>query len=117
MLAETLNDLDTEMANITTLTNAWKARRRRRQSSGSCWRISKNDPQMYQRLLVERNRNWLPQIEALLTRPAGVRRRRRRAPRRTGRSARHAQGQGLSHVNRCSLDKGSDPFLEPELEA
>ena len=24
---------------------------------------------MYQRLLVERNRNWLPQIEALFARP------------------------------------------------
>jgi uncharacterized protein YbaP (TraB family) len=25
----------------------------------------KSDPQMYQRLLVERNKNWLPKIEAL----------------------------------------------------
>ncbi|PYR32174.1 MAG: TraB/GumN family protein, partial [Acidobacteria bacterium] len=25
-------------------------------------------PQMYQRLLVERNRNWLPKLEALFTR-------------------------------------------------
>ena len=29
----------------------------------------KDDPLMYQRLLVERNRNWLPRIEALFARP------------------------------------------------
>ena len=29
----------------------------------------KDDPLMYQRLLVERNRNWLPKIEALFARP------------------------------------------------
>jgi uncharacterized protein YbaP (TraB family) len=29
----------------------------------------KSDRRMYERLVVERNRAWLPQIEALLTRP------------------------------------------------
>jgi uncharacterized protein len=29
-----------------------------------------NDPAMYQRLLVDRNRNWLPAIDALLSGPA-----------------------------------------------
>jgi uncharacterized protein YbaP (TraB family) len=28
----------------------------------------KSDPLMYQRLLVERNRNWMPKIEALFAR-------------------------------------------------
>jgi len=28
----------------------------------------KADPQMYQRLLVDRNRNWLPKLEALFIR-------------------------------------------------
>ena len=34
----------------------------------------RNDPQLYQRLLVERNRNWLPKLEALFarSRPAFV---------------------------------------------
>jgi len=29
----------------------------------------KSEPQMYQRLLVDRNRAWLPKIEALFARP------------------------------------------------
>jgi hypothetical protein len=29
----------------------------------------KDDPFMYQRLLVERNQNWLPKVEALFARP------------------------------------------------
>jgi uncharacterized protein YbaP (TraB family) len=29
----------------------------------------KKDPQMYQRLLVARNRNWMPKLEALFNRP------------------------------------------------
>ena len=29
----------------------------------------KQEPQMYERLLVERNRNWLPKLEALFSRP------------------------------------------------
>jgi hypothetical protein len=28
----------------------------------------RKDPEMYQRLLVERNRNWLPKLEALFNR-------------------------------------------------
>jgi hypothetical protein len=29
----------------------------------------KQEPLLYQRLLVERNRNWIPKIEALFARP------------------------------------------------
>ena len=29
----------------------------------------KSEPQMYERLLLERNRTWLPKIEALFARP------------------------------------------------
>jgi uncharacterized protein YbaP (TraB family) len=68
LLAGTLKDVDTEMANLTTLVQAWKA--------GDAAAIEqivlkdvKQDPLMYQRLLVERNRNWMPRLEALLTRP------------------------------------------------
>ena len=67
MLAETLKGLDTEMANITKLVNAWK--------SGDAATVErlvlqdlKEDPQMYERLLVERNRNWMPKLEPLLRR-------------------------------------------------
>jgi uncharacterized protein YbaP (TraB family) len=67
MLAQTLKELDTEIASVGKLTAAWK--------SGDAPAVErivladlKSDPQMYQRLLVERNRNWLPKLEALFAR-------------------------------------------------
>jgi len=67
LLADTLNDLDTEMANLSTLAQAWKAG-----EAPTVERIVlqdlKKDPQMYQRLLVARNRNWLPKLDALFSR-------------------------------------------------
>jgi len=67
MLAESLKDLDQERANLLTLTNAWKAG-----NAAAVERIVlddlKDDPVMYQRLLVDRNRNWLPRLDALLAR-------------------------------------------------
>jgi uncharacterized protein len=69
MLAETLKELETEIASVTTLATAWK--------TGDAPQVErivlkdlKTDSQMYQRLLVERNRNWMPKIEALFARPA-----------------------------------------------
>jgi hypothetical protein len=68
MLIETLSELDAEMANITSLTRSWKAG-----DADAVERVVlqelKRDPVMYQRLLVERNRNWMPKIEALAARP------------------------------------------------
>jgi uncharacterized protein YbaP (TraB family) len=68
LLSETLNGVDTEMASLTTLVQAWKA--------GDVVAVEqivlkdvKQDPMMYQRLLVERNRNWMPRLEALFARP------------------------------------------------
>lgn len=67
MLSESLKDLDREKASVLTLTNAWKAG-----NAANVERIVledvKDDPVMYQRLLVNRNRNWLPTLDALLTR-------------------------------------------------
>ena len=67
MLAETLKELATETATVNKLGEAWK--------SGDLATIEgialadlKSDPVMYQRLLVERNRNWMPKIEALFAR-------------------------------------------------
>jgi uncharacterized protein YbaP (TraB family) len=67
-LAESLKDLDSEKASVLKLADAWKA--------GDLPTVErfvlqdlKDDPEMYQRLLVERNRNWLPKIEALFARP------------------------------------------------
>jgi uncharacterized protein len=67
MLAQTLKDLDTEMAGVRTLANAW-----RNGDRPAVERLMlpdlKEDPRMYQRLLVDRNRTWLPKVEALFSR-------------------------------------------------
>ena len=67
LLADSLKGLDTETANVNKLADAWKAG-----DAPAVERIVlrdlKQDPQMYQRLLVERNRNWLPKLEALFAR-------------------------------------------------
>ena len=67
LLADTLKSIDTEMTSIGKLTEAWKAG-----DTATIERIVLNDLKqdavMYQRLLVERNLNWMPKIEALFTR-------------------------------------------------
>jgi hypothetical protein len=68
LLVETIKELNTEQASLTTAAQAWKA--------GDAPAVEhivledlKSDPVMYQRLLVSRNRNWLPKIEALFALP------------------------------------------------
>jgi uncharacterized protein YbaP (TraB family) len=67
MLAEAVDDVDHEMANVSTLAKAWKEG-----DAPTVERIvladMKNEPAIYERLLVARNRNWLPQLEALFNR-------------------------------------------------
>jgi uncharacterized protein YbaP (TraB family) len=67
MLAETLKELATEAAAVGKLGDAWKVG-----DVAAIERIAladlKSDPLMYQRLLVERNKNWMPKIEALFAR-------------------------------------------------
>jgi uncharacterized protein YbaP (TraB family) len=67
MLAESLKDLAQSRANVFKLTDAWKAG-----NVSALERIVlddlKDDPVLYQRLLVGRNKNWLPTLDALLTR-------------------------------------------------
>jgi len=67
LLVESLKDLDTEQANVSKLADAWKAG-----DSPAIERVVlqdlKSDPVVYQRLLVERNRNWLPKLQALFSR-------------------------------------------------
>jgi uncharacterized protein YbaP (TraB family) len=67
LLADTLKSIDTEMTSIGKLTEAWKAG-----DTATIERIVLNDLKqdavMYQRLLVERNLNWMPKLEALFTR-------------------------------------------------
>jgi uncharacterized protein YbaP (TraB family) len=67
MLAETLKELETETATVGKLGDSWKAG-----DAPAVERVVladlKSDPVMYQRLLVERNKNWMPKIEALFAR-------------------------------------------------
>ncbi|MCU1382967.1 MAG: hypothetical protein JWL71_1664 [Acidobacteria bacterium] len=66
-LAETLKELATETATVGKLGDAWKTG-----DVAAVERVAltdlKSDPVMYQRLLVERNKNWMPKIEALFAR-------------------------------------------------
>jgi uncharacterized protein YbaP (TraB family) len=68
LLASTLKELETQKALVTRLADAWKAG-----DAPTVERIVLQDlrqePRMYQRLLVDRNRAWLPQIDALFARP------------------------------------------------
>ena len=67
LLAETIKGIDTEQANMSKLMEAWRAG-----EAPVVERIVLKDlqqePQLYQRLLVERNRNWLPKLESFFTR-------------------------------------------------
>jgi uncharacterized protein YbaP (TraB family) len=67
LLASTLKDIDTEQANMTKLIAAWR--------DGDAPTVErlvledmKGEPAVYKRMLVDRNRNWIPKIEQLLTR-------------------------------------------------
>lgn len=68
MLAQTLKEMATTKNAVNELASAWKA--------GDAAAIEKvvlkdleSEPEMYQRLLLARNNNWLPAIEALFPRP------------------------------------------------
>ena len=67
-LAETLKGVDKEKASVTRLTGAWKTG-----DTATVERLVmadvKGDPVIYDRLLVSRNKAWLPKIEALFSRP------------------------------------------------
>jgi uncharacterized protein YbaP (TraB family) len=67
LLAETLRTIDTEQANMSKLIESWRTG-----DAPAVERIVLKDlqqePQLYQRLLVERNRNWMPKIDALFAR-------------------------------------------------
>ena len=67
MLAQTIKDIDTEQAQMAKMMDAWR--------SGDAPAVErvvlsglKEDPALYQRLLVGRNKSWIPKIEALFAR-------------------------------------------------
>lgn len=68
MLSDTLKEMGTTQEAVGEMARAW--------NTGDAPAIErivlrdlKSDPQMYQRLLVDRNRTWLPKLEALFARP------------------------------------------------
>jgi uncharacterized protein YbaP (TraB family) len=68
LLAESLKEADSEKANMKKLVEAWR--------TGDAPAVEKivladlkAEPVLYQRLLVERNHNWMPKIDALFARP------------------------------------------------
>ncbi len=70
MLTSTLADVDTQIANVKAVAQAW--------ATGDTKTIEqvlltelRELPELYQRLLVDRNRNWLPQVESCLSQNAG----------------------------------------------
>jgi uncharacterized protein YbaP (TraB family) len=69
LLAESLDDADAELSSVTSLADAWK-----RGDLPSVERLvladMKDDPELYRRLLVDRNRAWLSRLQALASRPA-----------------------------------------------
>ena len=67
LLSETLKSIDTERASMSRLIESWRAG-----DSAAVERIVLKDlqqePQLYKRLLVERNNNWMPKLDALFAR-------------------------------------------------
>jgi hypothetical protein len=67
LLAETLKDIDTEQGSLSRLVESWRTG-----DAPAVERIVLKDlqqePVLYERLLVERNKNWLPKLEALFAR-------------------------------------------------
>ena len=67
LLAETLKEIDTEQTNRSKLMDAWKAGDAPT-VEGIVLAALKQDPKLYQRVLVDRNKTWIPQLEALFGR-------------------------------------------------
>jgi uncharacterized protein YbaP (TraB family) len=67
LLAETLKSIDTERASMARLIESWRTG-----DAAAVERIVLKDlqqePQLYKRLLVERNMNWMPKLDALFAR-------------------------------------------------
>lgn len=68
LVRKTLAEVETERANIKTMADAW--------ASGDAPTLEtllldsfKESPAVYERLLVERNRNWMPELETCLDAP------------------------------------------------
>ena len=66
MLRAVILDIDTKLSSVKTIADAW-----RHGDLATMERLSlgamRDSPELYQRLLVERNRNWVAPVETCLT--------------------------------------------------
>jgi hypothetical protein len=67
LLASTLKEMATTKQSVDEMARAWKAGDAK-SIEGLALDDMKTEPAMYQHLLLDRNRNWLPKLEALFTR-------------------------------------------------
>ncbi|MGH9385607.1 MAG: TraB/GumN family protein, partial [Vicinamibacterales bacterium] len=70
MLTSTLADVDTQIANVKMVASAW-ARGDTKTIEQVLLTELRELPELFQRLLVDRNRNWLPQVESCLSQNSG----------------------------------------------
>lgn len=66
MIAHTLRDLNTLPQLMASLKAAWRQGDRRKLKALAITPIKKDFPKVYRQLFVQRNRDWIPKIEALL---------------------------------------------------
>lgn len=70
LLRTTMEDLDKEVAGVKELAQAWTFGNVAEMERLTLLTM-KEAPELYQRLLVERNQNWIPHVETCLTQKAG----------------------------------------------
>lgn len=70
MLVSGMKDLDTQVANVTEMAQQWAAGDVKALEKSLLLSFS-DSRELYDRLLVERNRNWVPRVEACLQQNAG----------------------------------------------
>jgi uncharacterized protein YbaP (TraB family) len=70
MLVSGMKDLDTQVGNVTELAQQWAAGDVKALEKSLLLSFSES-PELYDRLLVERNRNWVPHVETCLQQNAG----------------------------------------------
>lgn len=65
LLSSTIDDLDTQISNVKTIADAW-ARGRTTEIETLLLATVKQSPQLYKRLLVDRNASWVPAVARCL---------------------------------------------------
>ena len=118
LLRSTLRDFDNASIQLTQLIDAWEAGDVETIARLEDEEMRQKQPRLYQRLLVQRNRNWAARVDDLLRhehRP-DLHRRRRRTPGRPGQCAGAAAQTGhrrgtpvtpIPRTNRCAASHGA----------